>query len=231
MQVHVVKHGRVGTGVGKAHAGEADAVIGLRPALDLAAEFLDRRFQVLVERRQVQVVLVQTADRGEACRNRRLALAKEHDVHRHLAERDACSDRRERDPGVSAIERRSRDQAEQEAPCVAADGEVTVLPVEPVEYCAITIEEERSKAEQLDLLGVILPREHGFEVELHPRFRRAPEKEAKRHAGKPGLGHEGGQPGCDQDGDGPRRELGEEGAVAYEGDCVLHEAEGPHYER
>ena len=194
VQIHVAEHRRLGAGIGKSHVLEADAVLRTRPAPSCRSARLDRRIQVLVERREVKIVLVHAADRGEARRDRRLALAEEHHVHRHLAERDARGDRRERDPGVGAIERRGRDEAEQEAPAVAADGEVAVLAVELAEYVAVAREEERPDAEQLDLLGVVFARQHGLEVELHARLGRAPEEEAERHAGKPRFGDEGGQP-------------------------------------
>ncbi len=118
-----------------------------------------------------------------------------------------------------------------ESPGVAPDREVAVLAVELAEDVAVALQEHRPDAEQLDLLGVVLAREHRLEVVLHARLRRAPEEQAERDAGEARLGDECGQPREHQHGDGPGREVGEQRAVAHERDRVLREAEGAHDER
>ena len=136
-----------------------------------------------------------------------------------------------RDPGIGAVQRRRRHEPEQESPGVAPDREVAVLAVEPAEDVAVALQEHRTDAEELDLLGVVFAREHRLEVVLHARLRRAPEEQAEGDAGEARLGDESGQAREHQHGDGPGREVGEQGAVAHQRYRVLRKAEGAHDER
>ena len=96
----------------------------------------------------------------------------------------------ERDPRIGAVQRRGRDQAEHEAPGVAADRELAILAVELVEDVAIALEEQRPEPEQLHFLGVVLAREHRLQVHLHARLGRAPAEQAERVAGEFRFGDE-----------------------------------------
>ncbi len=61
--------------------------------------------------------------RGEARRDRSLALPEQHDVHRHLTQRDDHVNGAQRDPGISAVEGTGRNETERETPCITPDRE------------------------------------------------------------------------------------------------------------
>jgi hypothetical protein len=189
------------------------------------------RLQVFVERGQVEIVLVHAADRRQARRHRRLALAKQRKIHGHLAERDESMHGADRYPGVGAVERGGAQQAKAHAPAVAPHGQCAIRPVELVEDALVAIQQAPSQAEELDLLGMVLARQHGFQVDLHARLGRTPAEQAKRIAGKLRLGHERRQPRQQQHRDGPGREPDEQHAVARQGHGVLRQAEAAHHER
>ena len=65
---------------------EAEAVAWTRADGARAGRRRDRRLEELVERREVEVVLVHAADRRERRAERRLALLEDEHVHGHRAE-------------------------------------------------------------------------------------------------------------------------------------------------
>ena len=73
---------------------------------------------------------------------------------------------------------------------------------------------------------MILASEHGLEIHLHARLGRTPAEQAKRITGEFRFRDKRRQPGKQQHGDGPGREVNQQGAVAHERDAVLHEPEG-----
>ena len=95
---------------------------------------------------------------------------------------------------------------------------------------AVALEQARPEAEELDLLGVVLAREHRLEIDLHARLGRAPAEQAKRVAGELRLRDERRQPGEQQHRDRPGREVREQRAEAHQRDAVLHQAEGAHHQ-
>ena len=169
--------------------------------------------------------------RGEARRYRRLALAEQHHVHRHLAERDLSAHRAHRDPRVRGVEGARAHEPEHESPAVAPDRERAILAEHLAEDRAVALEQQRTELEELDLLGVVLAREHRLEVHLHPRLGRAPAEEPEGVARELRLGDEGRQPGQQQHRHRPGRELREQHAEAHQRDRVLHQAEASHHER
>ena len=227
MQVDVFERCRFAARIGEGNVLEADAIAGITAVQGLPARRAHRSFQVLVQGRKVEVVLVHAADRGQDRRHRRLSLAKQHEVHRHLAERDAPHDRGKGDPRIGCVEGQGADQAKGEAPAVAAQGEIAIGRIEFVEDVAVAAEQHRSEAEQLDLLGAVFAGQHGLQVKLHARFRRTPAKQGEGLAGEPGFGDEGRQSGQQQDQHRPRRERDQQDAIADQGDQVLREPEGP----
>ena len=100
-----------------------------------------------------------------------------------------------------------------------------------MENIAVATQQQRAQAIELDLLGVVLARQHRFQVHLHPCFRGAPAEKAEGVARELGFGQEGGQPGEQQHGHGPRRELRQQHAVADQRDAVLGQAEGACHQR
>ena len=120
----------VGAGVTEPDVLELHAGFGIRTADRGAGAGLDRLLEVFVQRRQVQVVLVHAADGAEAGGHRGLALAEQHQVHGHLAQRDHAAHRLDGAPGVGAVQRGDAEQREGAAPGLAANGEIAVLLVE-----------------------------------------------------------------------------------------------------
>src|SRR5882672_2555029 len=104
-------------------------------------------------------------------------------------------------------------------------GERTILPVQPPENVAVALEQARTQAVELDLLGVILAGDHGLQVNLHAGFRRAPAEQPKRIAGELGFRDERRQSRQQQYRDRPRREPRQQHAVAHQRDAVLHQPE------
>ena len=88
LQVHARDRDLVGAGIPELHVFELHAGVRIGTADRGAAALIDRLLEVFIQRRQVQVVLVHAADGAETGRDRGLTLAEQHDVHRHLAERD-----------------------------------------------------------------------------------------------------------------------------------------------
>ena len=190
VQRHVLERRLLGSGVGEAHVLETHAVLGVRAVQCVPGRARHVSLQVFVQRRQVQVVLIHAADRGQHRRYRRLPLAEERHVHGHLPERDQPAHRGDGDPGVGAVQRRRTDESEHEAPGVAPHRQLAVLAVQPPEDVAIALEQAWPEAEELDLLGVVLAREHGLEVDLHARLGRAPAEQPEGIAGELRFGHE-----------------------------------------
>ena len=221
---------RLRTRIGEAHVLEAHAILGMRPARLRARGHGDVGLQVLVQRGQVQVVLVHAADRGQHRRHGRLALAEQGHVHRHLPQRDEPAHGGDGDPGIGAVKRTGADEAETEAPRIATDGQFAVLLVEAPEDVAIALEQALTQAEQLDLLGVVLARQHGLQIDLHARLGRAPAEQAKCVPGELRFGNERRQSRYQQHRDRPGREVREQRAVAHQRDAVLHQAEGAHHQ-
>ena len=60
-----------------------------------------------------------------------------------------------------------------------------------------------AELKQLDLLDAVFARDHGLEINLHPRIRGAPAKQTERVSRELGLRHKGRQAGNDQDRDRP----------------------------
>ena len=90
----------------------------------------------------------------------------------------------------------------------------------------VAIKQQWPQAEKLDLLGVVLARQHRFQVHLHARFRGTPAKQAKGIAGKLGLGKERRQAGENQHGHGPWRKMDQQCAIADQRNQVLAQTEG-----
>jgi hypothetical protein len=146
--------------------------------------------QELVKVREVEIVLVHAADGGEDRGERGLALPEDQEIHRHVAERDRPADRPRYDPSVSAVKRERAHQTKPEAPRPAAHGERAVFAEERAKDLPVTLEKQRSEAEQLDLLRVVLAREQGLEIRLLARFRGAETEQAEGVGRKPRFGHE-----------------------------------------
>ena len=70
----------------------------------------------------------------------------------------------------SAIECGGPERAQDEAPQVAPHRERTILGIQAAIDVAVALEQTRTEAEQHDLLGVILARDHGLEIDLHTRL-------------------------------------------------------------
>ncbi len=217
---------RLAAGIGEADALEAHPVPRVGAGGQAAGRLRHLLLQVLVEIGEVEVVLVHAADRREAGRDRRLPLLEEHQVHRHLAEADRPLDRGDGDPGVGAVEGGGADQAEDEPPGVAAQGQAFVLGEDPGEDVAVALQQLGAEAVELDLLGVVLPGEDGLDVHLHARVGGAPAEEAEFVAGIFGLDEELGKAGESEHNYGPGGELDQQGGVAEQRDGVLHQAEG-----
>ena len=209
---------------------EADAVPGVGPAHRSAARGGDRSIQEIIERREVEVVLVHAAHGREYRSHRGLPLAEQHQVHGHAADGDAAAHGRDGDPGVRGIQRRGGEQAQGEAPAVAADRERAILVIKAREDVAVAREEARAEAVEAHFLGVILARQHGLEIHLHARFRRAPAKQAEGIAGELGLGDECRHAGEQQHDDGPGREMDQQHAKTQQRDGVLQQAKGAHHQ-
>src|SRR3546814_13622521 len=80
---------------------------------------------------------------------------------RVLSDQGDAPDKRVRgDPAGRGVQRRGADQAEHEARAIAADGEVAVGGVELVEDAAVAVQQQRAQAVELDLLGMVLARQH-----------------------------------------------------------------------
>ena len=214
------------SGIGEGNVLETDAVPRLRPFAEAAGRARHLLAQILVEVGQVEIVLVHAADGGETGRDRRLSLAKEEQVHRHLAEGDGAGDGGEGDPAVGAVKGGSGDEAEEKPPEIAAQGQPPVLGEEAAEDFVVAAEQLRAEAEELDFLGVVLAGKDRFEVHLHARIGRAPAEEAEFVAGILRLDQEFGETGEKEDEHRPGGELHQQDGVADQGDGVLHQAEG-----
>src|SRR5690606_6600790 len=99
------------------------------------------------------------------------------------------------------------------------------------EDLAVAREQRRAEVEQLDLLRVILAREHDLEIREHAPIRAAPLKGAEALARELRLRHEGGQTRGDENRDGPRREREQQTRETRERDGVLRQREGTVHER
>ena len=151
MQVDRVEHVFVAARVGERDALEAHAIARCRSFGDADARGRARGLlvEVLVEVREVEVVFVHAPYRREAGRHGRLALAKEGDVHGHLAERDRPDHRGMSDPGVGTIEGGGPEEPEREREDAATDAEISVLDEEVREDLLVAVEEERIQVQHV----------------------------------------------------------------------------------
>ncbi len=120
VQTDMLERRRVRTRIHEAHVLEPDAVL----RIGTVGRRSERRghfgFQVLVERRQIKVVLIHSADRGEHGAYGRLPLTEQHQVHSHLTETDRALHGADRDPRIGAVERAGPYQSQPESPGVPA---------------------------------------------------------------------------------------------------------------
>ena len=206
---------------------QLEAAGRIRPGLRAAGAGDHGLLQILVEIRNVQVVLVHAADRRQYRPDGRLALAEQHEIHRHRAEGDVAGNGREDDPGIGAVESGTRHEAERKTPAVPLEGQLAVLAVELVEYLAVTVEQARAQLIELHFLDAVLTGDHGLEVQLHACLGRAPAEQSESVAGKLGLGEERRQSCKHQDDDRPGRKCEQEKCIAPQRQGVLEQAEGP----
>ena len=216
--------------VAEGHVLEHDAGAGIRALGRATVGVLHGLLEVLVEVRQVEVVLVHPADGAEHRREGGLPLLEHEQVHRHVAEAEAAHGGGDRDPGVGAVEGARRQEAEEEAPDPTFDRQIAILAVELVEDRLVTVAQQRPEAEELHLLGVVLAREHGLEVGLLAGLGAAPAEEAEGVGGRGRPPAEGGAGGTHQPPRQRRLEPEMQPAVGDEADGVLEQAEGAHHE-
>ena len=155
---------------------ESNAVLGHRTRFFCVDAFCNRRLEILIEGREIEIVLIHAADRGQHGGHRRLALAEEHEIHGHLTDRDAARHGHRGNPDIGAVERQGADEPEPKAPAVATDRQCTIILIQTPEDLAVTIQQQGTKTKQLDLLGVVLACQYGFQVHLHAGLGRAPAK-------------------------------------------------------
>lgn len=160
-----------------------------------------------------------------------MPLTKEHQVHRHLAERNDGAHCFDGDPCVGAVEGHRGDEPETQAPGIAPDRKRAILMIEAAENIAVALQEPLAQPEEFDLLGVVLTGKHRLEVQLHARLGRAPAKEAKGIARELGFSQKCRQAREHQHDDCPRREAREQNREAHDRHGVLRETEGAHHER
>ena len=168
-------------------------------------------------------------------RQRRLALAERDHVHRHVAERDAC--RATSRARSSVARRRTR-------PCRPAEARSAQLPRRIVscrssrrsfaeDLACSAARRSGAEAEELDLLRVVVAREHVLEVQLHARVSGERQcEQPERLAREAHLGDERREsPRATARTTAHRRERGEQRDVADERDGVLHEPKAADDER
>ena len=170
MQINIHQCALAGARVGEADTLEANAVVGLRAARLGGVSAYDRSFQEFVQGGQVQVVLIHAANRRQDGRDCRLSLAEQHQVHGHLAQRDAAGDGRDGDPCIGSVQSHGADQPQHEAPAIAAYGQGSVRFIQSMEDVPVAVQQQRAESEQFNLLHVVLTRQHRLEVQLHAGF-------------------------------------------------------------
>src|SRR6185312_10468309 len=107
----------------------------------------------------------------------------------------------------------------------ALDGEAPVLLVQGLAELLVALEEERTEAEELDLLRVVVVREDVLEIVEPAGLGGSPVLEAERAGRELHLDDGGGDGGDDEAEDGEPAPAEEEGDVAGEGDRVLEDLE------
>ncbi|HTV23014.1 MAG TPA: hypothetical protein VMG12_30200 [Polyangiaceae bacterium] len=228
MQIDLGQRRLLTARVGERHRFEADAVAGCAadPYRTLFVRHLEIEQRVQV--REVEVVLVNAADRRQQRRQRGLTLLEHQQVHGHRTQADRLGERGQRDGRVGSVERQRAEHAEQIADETSTQGEPLVLGVQATEDLGIAIEQTRSQAEQLDLLGVIFARHHRLQVGLLTALWRTPARQAEGLARIACLGQESGQRGDHQDHHRQARERDQQRAVAGQRDHVLDDPEAAH---
>jgi hypothetical protein len=209
---------------------EADAVPGSGAGLQIAAaaRACGRLLQVFEQIRQIQIVLVEAADRRQRGAHRGLTLAKQHEIHGHLTHAHGAEHGFRGDPPVAAVQRRGAEQPQAKAPRIATQSQVTVFAIQPREYVAIAVEKTRTQFEQFHFLRRVFARQHRFQIGLHARLRGTPAKQAERLAGEFRLGQERRQSRRDQEHHSPGREADQKTAEGQQRDRILHQPEGAH---
>ena len=97
-------------------------------------------FQVLVQVREIEIILVHTAYRRQDRRYGRLSLAKQHQVHGHRAECDGACNGRHDNPDIGAVQRPGRQQPEHESPTVPAQRQAAIFDEQFLEYVSIALQ-------------------------------------------------------------------------------------------
>ncbi len=187
----------------------------------------NRLLQVFVQIGQVQVVLVHAADRFKTGGHRGLSLFEQQQVHGHLSQTDDAANGGQCNPGIGSVKGCGAEQAEQETPEIAPQGQAAILVEESGEDIPIASQQPRGEVKEFDLLDVVLAGEHRFEVGLHACFRRAETEQAEFVAGEFGLGKKFGDSADDQDQHGQRRKMDQQDRIADQRNGILDQAESP----
>src|SRR5580698_3370745 len=127
---------------------EADAIGWIRAACDRAARRDDRGLQILIERREIKVVLVHAANGREYGADRALALTKQAQIHRHVTQADRAAHRGKGNPDVRAVQGQRAEQPKPEAPAVAPDRERPIFPIQPDKDIPIASQQSRSETKE-----------------------------------------------------------------------------------
>ncbi len=223
VQIDVFQCRTAGPRVGETDVFEAHAIAGLRAHGQAAGRRRDRLTEVDIQVGQIQAVLVQTTDGAETAAYCGLTLLEQHQVHGHLPQGDPPMHRIDHHPSVGQVKRSRAEQAEQEAPTITAHRQAPVFGVQTLEGVAVTLEQQRREAEQLDLFDIALVGEQCFDVILPTGFRSAPGKQAERIAGKMRLGKEHRQRAEHQNQQRPRREMHQQYGKADQRNKVLQQ--------
>ena len=179
MQVDVLQRGLFGPRILEADILKPDAILRVGTELDRAGRRRHRGFEILIERRQVQIVLVHAAYTGQHRRHGGLTLTEQRQVHGHLTEGDQAPNRADSNPRIRSVQGHGSNQAEPETPGITANGERPIFLVETPEDVAIAVQQAGAEAVELDLLRIVLATDHGLEVDLHARLRRTPAEQTE----------------------------------------------------
>src|SRR5687768_9674988 len=127
MDIDVLERGCARAGVTERNIAEPDSVPWIGTGRLGSCRNLAGMTQELVEVREVEVVLVHAANRGEDRRECGLALLEDQEVHRHVTKRDRTGDCSRYNPSVRAVERERAHETESEAPRPAPYAERAVF--------------------------------------------------------------------------------------------------------
>jgi hypothetical protein len=189
---------------------ELQAILGTGPARLVTPEAARDGPEEGAEIHQIEVVVEQRADGDQQRGDARLRLAKEREVHGHLADREVLLDGAPHDPRVPEVEEGHPDRVEHGARDAALHGHGPQIHLDLLAQAAVALEKRGTERVGAQLGGGVLAGEEVLEVGLLSKGRGAAALLLPGLSREAQLGHERGQRRQEHDRRRPEGELGEQ---------------------